>query len=141
MKKICIPLIGFFALLVTFANAQENQAHTRLSFDHRLLAVYDADHLSTLQAENPFLIQRLNFYLDHAWYISPLPVEKITPDMPSVKIDDLDNINILVLEKEQHLTRDWEKLMIYRIENSDKALVFLSGKEFTEQLNKHLGRK
>jgi hypothetical protein len=124
-----------FSLISLFLGAQQE-----VRIDERLLAVYDAAYLERLQAENPFLLQRLNFYLDNAWYISDYPAEKGTLSFPVVQIGDPASFNILLLEKEQVLHRDFEKESAYSINGTRKVLIFRSGREFTRMLNEHLGR-
>ncbi len=116
------------------------QATTTVEPDERLHDVFDVAYLEALQTNNPLLLQRWNYYLDHAWYLADYPEGKGKLDFPVVRIADLEKINILHLEKEQHLQRDWRKRMKYRIEGTKKILIYYSGKEFTEDLNKHLGR-
>lgn len=139
MKKKFILGLFFFGSIFTFAMAQA-PAHTHISIDPRLYEAFDSQHLENLVTENPFLIQRWNYYLDNSWYLDDLPPEKESAEYPSVNIEDIENINILVLEREQQLRRDWDRRIIYRITGHQKVLVFYSGKEFTEKLNEHLNR-
>ena len=116
------------------------QSVDKIEIDDRLLAVYDANYLERLQTSNPFLLQRWNFYLENAWFIADLPEEKRTDQDQSIVISDLEQINILLLEKELGLKRDWDQYKMYPIEGTDKMLVYYPGKTFNEELNKHLGR-
>ncbi len=137
IKKI-ISSLFLLTVIITFVNAQQNQSHTDLPIDSRLYSVFEGSYLERLRTENPFLIQRWNFYLDHSWYLTPLPPEKTSEAYPLIRVADLENVNIFLLEKKLRLTRDWNQHKVYRIENTDKALVFYSGKEFTRKLNEHL---
>lgn len=110
------------------------------SFDERLLAAYDRAYLEQLQAENPFLLERLHFYLDNGWYLSDFPEDKGPMDLPSVQIEDAGAINILLLEKEQDLRRDFQKETVYSINGTRKVLIFRSGREFNRLLNEYLKR-
>ncbi|MFQ5446643.1 MAG: hypothetical protein ACE5FF_06895 [Saprospiraceae bacterium] len=139
MKKKCTPFLFFVLSFSTFVHAQR-QAHTNPPIDSRLYEVYDGGFLDHLKSDNPFLLQRLNFYLDHAWYLTDLPAEKDSAGYRTITVADLENINILKIEKEQHLAHNWERQTVYKIANTSQALVFYSGKEFTRQLNEHLGR-
>ncbi|MEZ4961490.1 MAG: hypothetical protein R2830_16805 [Saprospiraceae bacterium] len=139
MKKFLIPAFLFVTCFATFVHAQP-QTHTANPIDARLYEVFDGSYLEKVNTENPFLIQRWNYYLDHAWYITDLPAEKAQAGYPIINLENPEHFNILLVEKEQHLKRDWEKQMIYRIGDSKKALVFYPGKEFNERLNEHLGR-
>lgn len=124
-----------FSLLSLFLGAQQE-----VRIDERLFAVYDAAYLERLQTENPFLLQRLNFFLDNAWYLSDYPADKGAVNFPTVQVDDPSSFNILLLEKEQNLRRDFEKETVYSINGTRKVLIFRSGREFTHMLNEHLGR-
>ncbi len=136
MKKNLILLSLFCGTLPIFVNAQTS--HTSLPIDSRLYEAFDGEYLNTLSTSNPFLLQRWNYYLDHACYIVELPPEKSKADQPSVRIDDLNSFNIFLLEKSQNLKRDWNKRMVYKIENTNQALVFYSGVEFNQQLSEFL---
>lgn len=105
--------------------------------DARLMEVYAQDYLTQLQTDNPFLIQRWNFYLDNAYTVSE---NFKNGDYPFIQIDDLNNINILLLEKEQKLTHDFKAKTCYRIAGTNKVLIYRSGSEFAADLNAHLGR-
>lgn len=105
--------------------------------DERIIEVYGADYVERLLADNPFLIKRWNYYLDHAFYI--------TEDIPDkgarykeIEIPDLERINILKIEKEQDIERAWDVPKIYKIQSTDKLLIYHPGKLFNEKLRKAL---
>lgn len=129
----------FFLLLSLLLTAQNN-SDTKLNIDERLYEVFEEDYLTRLKTNNPTIIQRWNFYLDHAWYITDTPKEKKLQYTGTVHIDNLDNFNILKLEKEQSIHKDWKKRNIYKIAGADKVLIYYTGQQFTKQLNEHLGR-
>ncbi len=133
--KNCL-LLFFFCLAWNFSSAQ-NEPNTVLP-DERLYEVYEREYVDGLVEENPFLIKRWNFYLDNAFLITENIPEKDN-DYPTISIKDVNNINILLLEKEQNLQRDWDKPIIYKIRGTDKILVYHAGKDFTKSLKKHLG--
>lgn len=108
--------------------------------DARLYDVYSADYLTRLQTSNPFLIERWNFYLDNAFFITDIPEGK-EADYSTLKISELQDLNILLIEKNQKPARDFKKRMYYQIEGTQKVLVYYSGEQFRDALNKHLGRK
>ncbi|HFA51447.1 MAG TPA: hypothetical protein ENJ95_20735 [Bacteroidetes bacterium] len=139
MKKNKLFVLFLFISFTTFVHAQQ-PAHTHISIDSRLYQAFDSGYLENLITENPFLLNRWNFYLDNSWYVADLPPEKDNGTLPVIQIDDLDNINIFLLEKEQHLKKDWDRARTYRIKNTDLVLVCEPGKNFTEKLNKHLNR-
>jgi hypothetical protein len=136
----------FFSLtfvLISFSIFAQNitGTHTHLTINERLFEVFERNYLEKLRATHPFFIQRWNYYLDHSWYIADLPPEKAKAAYPVVQITDLDNINILLLEREQNLRKDWNRRVVYAIEGLDKALVYYAGKEFNRRLNDYLERK
>ncbi len=136
-KNLCLALL-FSTSLSTFVTAQSTLSHTTTPIDSRLLAIYSGDYLENLQTANPFLIKRWSFYLDHSWYLTELPAEKALDSQTTIRVDDLKDINILLLEKQHDLHREWDKQTVIKIENTDKALVLISGKRFNELLNEHL---
>lgn len=127
----------FFIFFATFAFSQQADI---ISIDDRLYDVFDREYLQNLKTTNPFLIQRWNYYLDYAWSIEDLPAEKATSTYQTITIPDLENINILLLEKEFDLKPDWQKFNMYKIAGTEKMLVYLPGKTFVARLNEHLGR-
>ena len=138
MKKILFFALLFSTCLATFVTAQSTLSHTATPIDSRLLAIYSGEYLESLQTENPFLLKRWNFYLDNSWYLTELPNDKALDSRTSIRIDDLDHINIFLLEQKHNLHRDWEKQTVVKIEDTDKAIVLISGKKFNELLNEHL---
>lgn len=129
----------YFLLLLTLpylSNAQ-NKVASELTPDARLYEVYEESYVNRLVQENPFLIKRWNYYLDHAFTIETAIPEK-TADLPTVQIEDISQINILQLEKEQKIHKSWEVPAQYRIANTDKVLVYQSGKAFNEALRAYL---
>ncbi len=137
MKGIITLLLLTFSIL---SIAQSNTIELK-NIDTRLYDVYDTYYLTSLQKDNPFLLKRWSFYLDNSYYITTYPSEKGTPNYPLVKIENLKDFNILLVEKNQKLTRNFDKQTVYQIKGTDQVLVYYSGKEFNQKLNKHLGRK
>ena len=130
----------FLLLFASNSFAQNQTSSDELVIDNRLYDIFDEEYLENLKDNNPFMIQRWNYYLDHAWYLSDYPSEKGNPDYPTIQINNLDQINIFQIEKEQLTKRDWNKQMMYQIEGTNKILVYHSGKKFVNLLNEHLGR-
>jgi hypothetical protein len=107
--------------------------------DARLYAAFDSAYVETLRTTNPTLLSRWNFYLDNAFIVSDFPAEKgDIAQLPVVQIPDLQNLNVLVLEKTQRLARDWQKPVFYRIGDSDKVLMYFSGKDFNRKFREWL---
>lgn len=110
--------------------------------DARLYAVFDSVYLQNISRDNPTLLLRWNFYLDNAFIVSDFPPEKGNASQyPGVKISDLRDLNILLLEKEQPLARDWQKPVFYHIEGTNKVLMYFSGKDFNRKFREWLARK
>ena len=130
-------LIVLLLLCPIFSLAQ-NEASKEI-IDNRLYEVFDEDYLAQLQKQNPFLIQRWTYYLDHAFYIVADPKLSLY-EYPSVKIEDLDNFNILKIEREQALKRYFNQESTYHIEGTNKALIYHPAQVFNERLNQYLKR-
>lgn len=126
-----------FVFLATFAFSQQTNT---ISIDDRLYDVYDQEYLENVKQNNPFLIQYWNYYLDHAWSIEPLPAEKQSSVQQTIEIPEVEKINILLLEKTLDIHPDRQTYKMYRIKDTGKMLVYLPGKVFVANLNKHLGR-
>jgi hypothetical protein len=109
--------------------------------DSRLKEAFTQEEIAFWVVNNPFLIQRYNFYIDHVWTIIDVPADKLVgADYKEVQIADPTNFNFLVVEKDNKLVRQFDRSVTYRIKGHDKLLVLLSEKEFTNRLNKALGR-
>lgn len=124
-------------LLPIFVLAQPSK--TDVQIDERLYEVFDEPYLERLLIERPFLIQRWNFYLDNAYYLTKDDKAERN-DYPVIKVTDLENINIFQLERAQGLRRHPIQEMSYQIADSEWVLIYHSAATFTEQLNAHLGR-
>lgn len=126
MKHLSI----LFAFLMLCASAFAQQTVTP---DARLLETFEAEYLMRLQRDNPVLLDRLNYYLEHAWYLTEYPEEKGDPGLETIEVPDLENIQIFALEKKYELARDFERRMKYRIAGTSFVLVYYSGKEFNQR--------
>ncbi len=134
MKYSTTVLFCIFAFVLS---AQSQAKIDTQNPDLRLYDVYENSYIEQIQSSNPFLIQRWNYYLDHAYTVIEEMDAKPT-DYPTVNIPDLKHINILLLEKEQGLTHDFENPTVYRISNTNKLLVYKSGKQFNALFKKSL---
>jgi len=120
--------------------AQTATSPAAVEIDQRLYDVYDTDYLEKLKTVNPFVLQRWNYYLDHSFFIADLdPDKQITPT-GTIEISDIDNINVLLLEKEQKLEKQRSLPTYYKIAGTNKYLVFHPVDKFVKKLNEHLGR-
>lgn len=151
MKKLLLALLlilGYLGSPIFAQNATKNT--TTVKIDPRLYEVFEKVDLDKWQKEDPFLIQRWNFYLDNAYYIvdeALLDEKELTTyadrpqrNYPFVEVSNLDNLNIIKVEREQNLIQHWEKQTFYRIKGTNKLLVFYPGQYVMEQLNIHLKR-
>ncbi len=129
-------LIMCFFSLPVLGISQSSQ----VKIDERLFEVFDKAYLDNLQTANPFLIHRWNYYLDNAYYIAE-DVKTVQHDYPDVVIDDLKQFNVFLLEKEQGIKGAYQQEVAYRINGTNKVLVYYAAKDFTAKLNKHLGRE
>lgn len=137
--RLLSPVV-FWLLAVWPASAQSPALPVEI--DARLFEVFDADYLARLRDEQPALLLRWNFYLDNAFTISDLPAEKGDAGAwPVVRVTDPARINILLLEKEQGLRRDWDKPVYYRIAGSQKVLMYWPGREFNRRFQQWLSKK
>ena len=139
MRSYLFPLL--LALPLSIYSQSQLQTGS-LKIDSRLYEVFEKDYLEKTAIEDPFLIQRWNFYLDNAFIISDNALNKkeTAADYPSVSIPDLKQINILKLEKEQKLNHDFYSETVYKIANTNQYLVYLAGKDFVEKLNVYLNK-
>lgn len=133
-------ILTLFLLTLSIFSSAQNKSSETVEIDERLTAVYDQEYLSNLQTQNPVLLQRWSFYLDNAFYVVDFPKEKGNPDYPTIEVADLNNMNILLLEKSQKMTKDFDKPTKYKIKGTNQILVYYSGKEFNQKLNEFLGR-
>lgn len=134
-------IITLFFLTLSILSFAQKKSSELVNIDERLLEVYDQDYLKNLQVQNPVLLKRWNYYLDNAFYIVEYPTEKGNPNYPIIEVDDMKNINILVLERNHKMTRDFDSSTKYKIKGTNQVLVYHSGKEFNQKLNEFLGRK
>jgi hypothetical protein len=137
MKRVYLFTILWALPLSIFCQATPQNT---IQIDERLYAVHDKDYLETVKKEDPFFIHRWNFYLDNAFFIADNDLSKKgnTKGYPSVIIPDLKNINIMKIEREQDLRHDFYTETIFKIEGTDKYLVYYPGRDFVEKLNEHL---
>jgi hypothetical protein len=151
MKKLLLALLftlGSFAPPLFAQSATTNT--TIVKIDPRLYEAFEKVDLDKWQKEDPFLIQRWNFYLDNAYYIvdeALLDEKELTTygdrpqrSYPFVEVTNFDNLNIIKIEREQNLVQHWEKQTFYRIKGTNKLLVFYPGQYVMEQFNNYLKR-
>ncbi len=134
MRRIITSL---FVVVPFFLFSQKTTTFSTASIDPRLYAVFGKEYIEESLRSDVFSLQRWTFYLDNAYIILREPPTKdgSEGDFPTVRISNLSNINILQLEKEQDLKRDYYTEAIYRIEGTTQYLVYHSGRDFIEAFN------
>lgn len=125
MKNI---ILVFTLVLFSFgAFAQSNE------FDKRLLVKYTIEELSEIKNENPVQFKYLNYCLDKAWYLSPLPKEKMKDKnsrIGNISIKDINNINFYELNIE--IVKD--DYQFFAIDGTDQMLVIRSEDHIKKEL-------
>lgn len=137
MRKTALSAALFWTFALNLAISQ-NTSSPNSPIDTRLIQVFGKDHMDKVAKEDPFLLHRWTFYLDNAFFISDSPLSKDETDIesyPSVKIENLNQVNIFQLEQEQDLKRDYYTETIYRIAGTKKYLVYYAGRDFIEKFN------
>jgi hypothetical protein len=128
----------FFLITVTvLLSSFVSQPDEKTQPDPRLYDALSQSEVNEMLAKNPFLIEYYNYFLDNSFKIIEQPKGKKL-ELPTVVIPDIQHFNILVVQKGQKLQRNWDNQTYYSIKNTDKILVFISEKEFTQRLNKHI---
>lgn len=109
--------------------------------DPRLIESHDIEYLDRLKTKSPAYYQRLDFYLDHSFYIGDYDKEKFGKDIPSINILDINDINIYIVKKRNNINNDRLKQIPYRIEGTDKVLILESMTRFNKAFNKSRSAK
>ena len=134
MRRLLTSLLVVVPFLLF---SQQKTVFNPAAIDQRLYAVFGKEYIEESLRSDVFSLQRWTFYLDNAFIITDSPQTKDGYDgyFPSIKIPDLAHINILQIEKEQKLKRDYYTESIYRIEGTNQYLVYHSGQRFIEAFN------
>jgi len=118
--------------------AQVNSKADTVQPDDRLKIVFSQTYLKKLSADNPLLISKWNFYLDNSYFISDFPEGK--KDAATIKVivvDDINNINIKQLERDLGIGPEYDRQMFYRIQGTNKLLIYRTGKKFYKLFNEY----
>ncbi len=121
-------LIGLFLFLsAADVFAQSN-------FDDRLLAKFDQERIADLQKNQPQILAYWSYFLDHGYFIGEVAdlEGKLKIAEHSVKIKDLNSINILALDV--HPDRHMSKA--YKIKGTTKYLVVHDNATFSKMYNR-----
>ncbi len=109
--------------------------------DPRLIESHDIEYLDRLKTKSPAYYQRLEFYLDHSFYLVEYDDKKFSKDLPSINIQDINDINIYIVKKRNNIDNDRLKQIPYRIEGTDKVLILESMTRFYKAFNKSRSAK
>lgn len=132
MRIISLILFLQFFGTAIFAQAEH---------DPRLIESHDIEYLDRLKTKSPAYYQRLDFYLDHSFYIVDYDAEKFDKVLPSINILDINDINIYIVKKRNNINNDRLKQIPYRIEGTDKVLILESMTRFNKAFNKSRSAK
>lgn len=145
MKKVIVFMTFFLILSVTYAQVSK----TQVVADPRVLEVFGQETVNFYLDNKPSVIQYYNFFLENSYSIQEIPQEKIgdLPSLPELKLKEqfqldfvdysdkgIENLNILKFD----LKIDPNVGPIYRLGNTNKLIIFLSGKEIQNLYNKYL---
>jgi hypothetical protein len=128
-------ILFFFLSLPTMIFSQ----NTSVKPDARLYDALEKTYIDSLVKVNSNLINYYNYYLDNAYFIADdEKSDKKVGEVPlSVKVADVNNINILKLEHEQGLKPQLYFTTIYKIEGTQKYLCYYSSEVFKEHVEQY----
>ena len=121
----------FLSLFIFIAKIAIGQTH----HDERLTVKYASKYLDRMEEKSPVIYQRINYYLDHSYMIIDNPNGKFDQLKDEISIQNLDEINILELERAFDIQPDYKMRRVFRIKGTDKVLVRLPMEEFNEAFN------
>lgn len=145
MKKVIVFMVFFLILGITYAQVSK----TQVTADPRVIEVFGQETVNFYLENKPSVIQYYNFFLENSYSIQEIPQEKIgdLPDIPELKLKEqyqtdfvdysdkgIENLNIMKYD----LKIDPNVGPIYRLGNTNKLIIFLSGKEIQNLYNKYL---
>jgi hypothetical protein len=128
----------------TFAQAQKSQVIA----DPRVIEVFGQETVTFYLENNPSIIQYYNFFLDNSYSIQDMPQEKMgeLQNIPELKLKEsfqtdyvdysekgIENLNIMKFD----FQIDPNVGPIFRLGNTNKLIIFLSGKEIQNLYNKY----
>lgn len=125
MKRVFFVFILMIFSISIFAQTSD--------FDKRLLAKYSEKELMEIKNTNSEEFKYLNYCLDKAWYLAPLPKEKTKKNdgrVGQITIKDINNINFYELNIE--IIKD--DYQFFAIQGSDQMLVVKSEDHIKKEL-------
>lgn len=145
MKKVIVSMFFLLILGVSFAQNTKKQ----IVADPRIIEVFGQETVDFYLENNPTAIQYYNFFLENSFSIQEMPQEKMgdLQTIPELKRKEkfqsdfidytdkgLENLNIMKFD----LKIDQNVGPIYRLGNTNKIIVFLSGSEIQTKFNKYI---
>lgn len=118
-------------IIVLFSSNLFAQAH---EYDKRLLVKYTKNELAELEQNNPEKFKYINYCLDKAWYLAPLPKEKMKNNdgrIGEIEIKDIKNINFYALNLE--IVKD--DYQFFAIKGTEQMLVIKSEDHIKKEIN------
>lgn len=145
MKKVIVFISFFLILGISYAQVSKSQ----VTPDPRVIEVFGQETVNFYLENKPSVIEYYNFFLENSYSIQEMPQEKMEglQTLPEFKLKaqfqaglvdytekGLENLNIMKYE----LKIDPNIGPIYRLGNTNKIIIFLSGKEIQNLYNKYL---
>jgi hypothetical protein len=145
MKKVIVSTFFLLILSMTFAQSPKE----KIAADPRIIEVFGQETVDFYLENNPSLIQYYNYFLENSYSIQEIPQEKMgdLQTIPELKRKEkfqsdfidytekgLENLNIMKFD----LKIDPNIGPIYRLGNTNKIIVFLSGNEIQNKYNKYI---
>lgn len=145
MKKLILSVL--LLTVIGFTNAQTQKI--QVIADPRIVEVFGQETVDFYLENNPSIIRYYNFFLENSYSIQDMPQEKMEglKTLPELTLKNefqtdlvdytekgLENLNIMKYD----LKIDSNIGPIYRLGNTNKIIIFLSGKEIQNLYNKYL---
>ena len=108
-------------VILSSFNSVRAQNTSNKQIDARLTAVFDNNYIESIHTDT-FWAKKWRFYLDNAFFISDASVDKSGNENieGTIEVADINNINILQLEKTYALKRDYYTYKAYKIKNTSQ---------------------
>lgn len=145
MKKMIVSMLFLIILGINFAQNTKEQ----IIADPRIVEVFGQETVDFYLENNPSIIRYYNFFLENSYTIQDMPQEKMEglktlaelklktqfqTDLADYSDKGLENLNIMKYD----LKIDPNVGPIFRLGNTNKIIIFLSGKEIQNLYNKYL---
>lgn len=125
-----IKLSLAFSILLAFTAFS---GFSQSKYDTRLLVKYSEQELSNLEDSNPAKFEFINYCIEHAFYVSDLPTEKMqskNDQIGLISIENIEHINFFAL----NLNLIQDNYQFFAIEGHNKLLVIKSIDHITKEM-------